>query len=350
MLQLQEQIEQDTGILTGPLTVLSYGAGQDSTALLYKIVYDPEFRAQYVAGHLLVVCSDTGDEHPETYQHIEDTKDFCAQHGIEFVHITNDMGFHPPKWGSLREQYNANKSVGSKCYVKSCTDNLKLKPIYDFLDHYVGEKWGYGHAKRGKKNLKQLAAEHGKIRVILGIAAGEDGRAGPNYTVEQYREFQAIRKVQAAERKRCKEAGLPKPKFEEKAPDLKKWMVESIEKVYPLIDLGLDRQGCQDYIASTGHPVPPPSNCMLCPFMSEQELLWLYHHYREDYHDWVRIEANKIEEHARRGTPVDKNFGVWGRKLLPEKLQEAMQKYGHMTIEELNEYKMSHGHCVKSQY
>jgi hypothetical protein len=32
---------------------------------------------------------------------------------------------------------------------------------------------------------------------------------------------------------------------------MEKWMRETVERVYPLIDLGLDRQGCQDYIASS---------------------------------------------------------------------------------------------------
>ena len=28
----------------------------------------------------------------------------------------------------------------------------------------------------------------------------------------------------------------------------------------------------------------------------------------------------------------------------------AKKKFGHMTYDELHEYKMSHGHCVKSKY
>lgn len=37
------------------LTVLSYGGGQDSTAILYKIIHDPAFKSHYVPGKLLVV-------------------------------------------------------------------------------------------------------------------------------------------------------------------------------------------------------------------------------------------------------------------------------------------------------
>ncbi|QHT70783.1 hypothetical protein GXP67_31115 [Rhodocytophaga rosea] len=51
------------------ITVLSFGGGQDSTCILYKIIYDPAFRARFVRGHLVVIMSDTGDEHRYTYDY-----------------------------------------------------------------------------------------------------------------------------------------------------------------------------------------------------------------------------------------------------------------------------------------
>ena len=53
---------------------------------------------------------------------------------------------------------------------------------------------------------------------------------------------------------------------------------------------------------------------------------------------------------AMIGVGADQNLGVNGKKWLPQALQEATELYGHMTDQELNEYKMSHGHCVKSRY
>lgn len=329
------------------LTVLSFGGGQDSTAILYKLVYDEDFRARYAPGRLVVVMSDTGDEHPKTYAHIEETKAFCAKHGIEFHFLTSDLGYHSDAWRNLRHQYNRNKSVGSKVYMKTCTTNLKISPIYKWLAEWVANEYGFEFKE--KRSLVEFAKAYGKIRVLLGIAKREEGRVSPNYSLDDYRRFTKIRKARAIARKRCKELGI-RAKFRGKAPDLQKWFVEAIEKVYPLIDLGMDRQACQDYIRLAGHTVPPPSNCMLCPFMSEIELLWLQRNHPEDYEDWVRIERAKIEEHARRGTPPEKNFGVWSTKLLPEKLMEAEAKHGHMTNADLDEYKMSHGHCVGSVY
>jgi hypothetical protein len=293
------------------LTVLSFGGGQDSTALLYKYVYDPAFRARYVPGDLLVIMSDTGDEHPSTYKHVEEIKRFCKARGIEFVHLTPDLGFHYPSWRSLRGFYNLKKTVGSKAFPKTCTDKLKIQPIYRFLDQWIATRYGLSRATRGKKAIREYAKRSGKIRMLIGIAAGEERRIA------------------------------------DPSRDQSKWRRDSVQMIYPLVELGMDRQACQLFIQSIGHTVPYPSNCMLCPFMSLQELLWLHTFYPDDFQDWVRIERNKILANQHMGS---RNLGVWGRKLLPEKLEEAKERFGHMTPDELDQYKMSHGHCVMSRY
>jgi 3'-phosphoadenosine 5'-phosphosulfate sulfotransferase (PAPS reductase)/FAD synthetase len=291
------------------LTVLSFGGGQDSTALLYRYAFDPEFRRQYAPGKFIVSMAATLDEHPETNSHVEEVKRFCATQAIEFVHITPDMGYHGGKWQGYRQFLNATSTCGSKAFRKTCTDNLKIKPIYRFLEWWIGKTYGFVVGR--KSAFYEFQRHYGKVRMLIGIAKGEESR--------------------------CGEA-------------LEKWQRETVERVYPLIDLGLDRQGCQDYIASRNKPVPPPSNCMLCPFMSEIELLWLSYNYPTDYAAWVVLEQNKIDRFRREGLADDKNLGVWGRKLLPQKLSEAKVRYAHMSPAQINDYKMSHGHCVKSKY
>ena len=291
------------------LTILSFGAGQDSTTLLYKYIYDSEFRQRYAPGRFLVICSDTGDEHPETYKHIEQIKQLCVRHKVEFVHLTPDMGYHRGNWQSLRGFYRAKTTCGSKAYPKTCTDNLKLQPIYRYVEDWLGRV--YGIATGRKRGFIEFAQRHGKIKMLLGIARGEEGRVADPAKIKE------------------------------------RWRQQSITAVYPLIDLGLDRQGCQDYISSVGHSVPPPSNCILCPFMSEIELVWLYRFQRRDYKDWVKIERRKMEKHKALG---DKNFVVWGRRTLPHVLAKALERFDYLTDEQLQDYKMSHGHCVKSKY
>jgi len=297
------------------LTILSFGGGQDSTALLYKYIYDADFRAKYAPEDFLVIMSDTGDEHGSTYKHVHFTEQLCKEHSIRLVFITEDMGYHG-SWGNLRSFMRRTNTIFSKAFPKTCTDKLKLRPIYNYLEDHIKRTYYYGPdiPSSPKMAYKEFAATHGKIDVMIGIAKGEEKR-------------------------------LPDPA---KADKLPKWQQASINKVYPLIDLGLDRQGCQDYIRSVGHAVPSPSNCVLCPWLNETELVYLYKFHRTDYEEWVQLEQNKLDANAHMG---DKNLGVWGsRKTLPQKLEEALEKHGHMTDEALQEYKMSHGHCVASKY
>lgn len=291
------------------LTVLSFGGGQDSTALLYRYAYDPEFRARYAPDDFVVVMADTNDEHPATLAHVRSVAEWCVERGIEFHWLHADQGWHSTLWSGLREFYAAKNAIGSKAYPKTCTDNLKVQPIYRWLESWLGERYGVKVGR--KRGFLEYAERYGRLRMLIGIAAGEE--------------------------KRIASAAESEPV----------WRRASVERVYPLVELGMDRAACQAYIRSVGHIVPPPSNCMLCPFMSLIELLWLYRHYPDDYHEWVRLEAAKIAANTDKG---EKNLGVWGKRLLPEALQLAIQKHGHMTDEQLADYKMSHGHCVASRY
>ena len=292
------------------LTVLSFGGGQDSYAILLKLIKDKKYRKKYAPNELIVLMADTGNEHDDTYILVDKASQLCKDNNIFFQLIDNNTDYFPKTWqGGLIEFYERGNRVGSKCFPKTCTDNLKIKPIYKFLDQYIYHK--YGMFKYGRKEaIKEFTQKYGKIDVLIGIARKEEKRASTN------------------------------------EESIHKWMQNSINKVYPLIIEGMDRQDCQDYIKSVGEQVPLPSNCILCPFMSLQELLYLYRVMPKWYNKWVQIEQNKIDANAH----VENNMGVWGKDLLPQVLVKAQSKFGYMTDEELFEYKMSHGHCVKSKY
>lgn len=309
----------------GPvLTVLSYGAGQDSSALLYKFALDADFRKQYAPNDFLVVMSATGDEFPETDEHVEKTKVFCKEHGIKFVHITNDMGFHTGEWQGLGEFFAAKDAIASKAYRKICSQRLKLDPIYNYLETYISETYGTSCGK--KQGFKQFAYTHNKIRMVIGIAAKEEKRTS-----------------NAADR-----------------PE--KWYAASIEHSYPLVEMGMDRQGCQDYIKSVGKEVPIPSNCVMCPWLSIEELEYIRRFLPERLARWVQLEQNKLNkwkhlEAVEVISPKGKvsiknnNLGVWGTtKYLPEKIEEAKAMFSDWTDERVIEYRNSHGHCVSSTF
>lgn len=306
------------------LTILSMGVGQDSMTLLFLLVYDKDFRSKYAPNDLLVIFADTGNENPLTYDYMERvTKPFCKKHGIEFISITNDMGYHGDTWQSLTHQWESGTpTVGSVAYPKTCTHNLKLQPQYRFVEDWIHDRYDAVTKNNRKQGYVQFAKMHGKIRWLVGIAKGEESRV-----------FDAE-----------KETAL--------------WKKQAIHVEYPLIDVGLDRQGCQDYIIGIDKEIPYPSNCLFCPFASQgMELLWLYHSYPEKFEEWVGHEQKKLDAHMN----ANRNLGVVGKLhkdsdrkgqavTLMDALAEARKKYPDVTLNQLAEYRFSHGHCVVSKY
>ena len=69
------------------VSVLSFGAGQDSTAILYRLILDKEFQAT-VPGRLIIVMADTGNEYPTTMKHVSFCQWLCERAGIEFVFLS----------------------------------------------------------------------------------------------------------------------------------------------------------------------------------------------------------------------------------------------------------------------
>lgn len=291
--------------------VLSFGAGQDSTYILYRIFNDQNFYDQYVGNkELLVVISDTGNEHHETYEHLAYVKRMCLDKKVKLIHLTPDMGHHNPGWQDLKFFYKRTSTVGSKAFPKTCTDKLKVQVIYKYLEQYIGEEYGLDTGRK-KGFYEYFSLTGNKVDVMIGIGSDETNRIG-------------------------------------KVDHMPKWMQRNVERLYPMVDHGADRKEAQGYIKSLGHPVPIPSNCMICPFLSKQELLWLHHHEPNEFDEWVAIEQQKLDANAHK---EKSNLTVWGNhKTLPVILAEAKKEYKHLSVDDLHEYKMSHGHCVNSKY
>jgi hypothetical protein len=270
--------------------------------------------------------SGTGNEHPDTDAYVETVKALCAARGVEFFHLTPDLGYHTGAWkGGLVGQWTANSTIGSASYPPSCSDSLKISPIWRFIEDYVEKHYGYQAGR--KAGLKAFVRDFGKIRCILGIAKGEETRV--------------------------QESAQTAFDFVKSTKSERVWFTECVERVYPLIDLGLDRAGCQAYIRSVAVTVPPPSNCMYCAYKSKAEVLWTARTYPDHFAIWLKLEDAKRAKWAgavdKNGNPIA-NHGVKGTKTLREFLAEAETQYGHWTAEQLDEYRFSHGHCTTSKF
>lgn len=126
------------------LTVLSLGVGQDSVALLFEIMNNEEFRIKYNIDLKEFICitAETGNEHNHTYQYRDYLESYCSSRNIPYYIIGFDNGFQSGSWTKgLISFYEKTTTVGSKVFRKTCTDNLKIKPIYRFLNYYVIERY-----------------------------------------------------------------------------------------------------------------------------------------------------------------------------------------------------------------
>lgn len=66
---------------------------------------------------------------------------------------------------------------------------------------------------------------------------------------------------------------------------MKPSLVPAIENRWPLIEMGITRQGCKDWMAKHGYPEPPRSACVFCPYHSDSE--------------WMRLRDEEPEEFAK---------------------------------------------------
>jgi hypothetical protein len=302
-----------------PITVLFFGGGQDSTALLYLYLYNKHFKDRFIGDtKFVIIMSDTGNEFPETYLHVDYISTLCKANEIPFFFIKPSMGYHGTTWQSLQYQMEKNNNIFSVGLPKSCTDNLKIKVCYNFLEDYIKLEYGFSGVR--KKAYYQYFERFGKLRTIIGFAKGEESRRVCDSQLELFPE--QVKDPRAV------------------------YIQKNIDHIYPLIEMKIDRDGCQDIIRQFGHTVPIPSNCMMCPFQNEAEIVYLERFYPKMWDYWVERESEKL--HKNKDRP--RNLAVKGSLTLPQFLENAKVKYKHWTDDELKHYRNSHGHCVKSKY
>ena len=66
--------------------------------------------------------------------------------------------------------------------------------------------------------------------------------------------------------------------------------VKYIENRYPLIELGMNRQDCIEWLVKHKYPVPEKSSCTFCPYHSDAHWLRLQQKYPKDFQQAVDYE------------------------------------------------------------
>lgn len=197
--------------------MLAYGLGVDSTAVLVGL-HQRGIRPDSV------LFADTKSEKRETYAYLPVIQEWLARVGFPPVTVVEYLvkNFkHWPPYRGLGENCLTNGTLPSLAFgFKSCSLKWKVQPQNAWTDEWQPaiDCWAAG----------------GRVRKMIGYDNG------------------------AKDRKRYSHAvGVEDPKYDY-------W--------YPLIDWGLDRNGCKDLIRSAGLPVPPKSACYFC-LAGETEVL-----------------------------------------------------------------------------
>jgi hypothetical protein len=80
---------------------------------------------------------------------------------------------------------------------------------------------------------------------------------------------------------------------------------KGIEKRYPLVEDGIDRNGCEEIIKKHNLPIPPKSGCFVCPFQGNSQFIRLRREEPCIFRKAVDLEMSAIERKKIEGRRVN---------------------------------------------
>tara|TARA_A100001515_G_scaffold109896_1_gene90777 strand:- start:1925 stop:2743 length:819 start_codon:yes stop_codon:yes gene_type:complete len=218
------------------VTILSYGGGTNSTALLLEWVK---------RGYRLdaVIFADTGSEQPKTYDFINNyIVPYCEENNLPFHTVKYTVGERAR--GVKEGEWEADQEVAIYDWYKY----MKILP--SIKDRGCTDKWKIQPIKKLIKNKYPDSIQ------LIGIDAGETRRA---------------------QRTRDPKTG--------------EWVYLYPDKRYPLIDWNIDRKGCSKIIEEHGWPSPEKSGCYFCPFQPAKNWTELYNTSPDLFNKSLKLEV-----------------------------------------------------------
>lgn len=233
--------------MTGPLRILSLGAGVQSTTMALMCA----------RGELpmpdAAIFADTGWEPKKVYEHLKWL--MSDNVGLPFpVHIVSQGNIRADalaKSNSTGQRFaaipwftiNADGSKGMG--PRQCTSEYKLRP----LQRKTRELLNLPKGKRPKR---------GSVEMMIGISTDEAMRMRPS-------------------------------------------RLQYIENTWPLINIAnMSRQDCFGWMAKNGYPTPPKSSCIGCPFHSNTQWRDQKDNAPEEWADSVLVDE-AIRSQSHRG-------------------------------------------------
>lgn len=227
-----------------PVRILSFGAGVQSTTILYMMIHGELPKADHV------VFSDTGWEPDEVYTHLHKMSALMKQYEIPF-HIVSA--------GNIRQDFmNGSKHFASMplhitsstkrkgMIRRQCTGDYKIVPLMRKQRELAGLK----KSQRSKEHL---------LTTVIGISYDESQR-------------------------------MRDPAFS--------WIIND----YPLVDNKITRQDCLSWCKEKGYDKPPRSACIGCPLKSKTE----WQHLKTMKKEWA--DAVEFDAELRKSDYMKTRF------------------------------------------
>lgn len=232
---------QDGAASTTLCSVVSYGGGVNSTAMLIGMIARNERPNA-------ILFADTGGEKPATYDFVARFREWLRNHDLNFTVIAYSAKMKSPlgvdfacgsAHASLEDECHNNGTLPSKAFgFGGCSQKWKRYPMDKFVQQFQPaiDSW-----ERGEK-----------VQRCIGIHAGETRRG--------------------------------------KIPDDAKFTYR-----FPLKEWGWCQQDCESAIREAGLPIPPKSACFFCPAMRKPEVLALAKEHPDLFARAVAMEQNARE-------------------------------------------------------
>lgn len=250
-----------------PYRVLNFGAGTQSTALLYLAL---DGRVNIDAA----VFADTGAEERHTYEHLHYCETLCDEAGIDF-HVVSQGNLRDKVLASMDGQRFAsiplfcrNEDGEPAMLRRQCTKEHKIEPINKIVRRYAYKHFFRSYGYAGKR-LDEL--------VDVARAKWED--------LPDERD----RSVKMLSQKRITQCVRVEQLFGITTDEVSRMRVSDLgasRHRYPLVySLDWSRSDCIDYLRSTDRRQPARSSCFFCPF--------------HDNDHWREMKENRPEEFQR---------------------------------------------------
>jgi len=236
------------------MKVFSFGGGVQSTAALV-------LAGQGKIDYSTFLFADTGDEHPETYEYLNEVHiPYAEAHGLEIITLKKTWK-DGSQYSILEHIDRLPSAIPIPVYLgeermpwrRHCTHDWKV----DVIDKYL---------------KKQGATEEEPAECGMGISVDEIQRA--------------------------RDSRVPFKVLE-----------------YPLLDLMLRRRDCRDIVNDAGLPPAPRSACYYCPYHSTD-------YFRDLKEQQPVLFAQTVELEAELSKRAEKHFGrtatLWRKGKLAE--------------------------------